>query len=149
MKFGIKKSQEMISYSLIWIIAETCPWNMETYFYNSCVTYMWTRAHATYKCNMCNKPLKHVEQLRETFITCTLQQNNETIETWLWNKHFNYSNFYVSVHVRPTLLSNLCMVCMFSLENTLTTLRTLNGTMFMSIILPNCASKWWLTTRGP
>jgi hypothetical protein len=149
MKFGIKKSHEMISYSLIWIIAETCPWDTKTCFSNSYVTYMWTRANAKYKCNMCNKPFQHVEQLRETLVTCTLQQNNETIETWLWNKHFNYSNFYVSVHVRPILLCNLCMVCMFSLYNTLTTLRTLNGTMFMLIILTNCASKWWLTMRGP
>jgi hypothetical protein len=80
MKFGIKKSHEKISYSLVWIIAETCPWNTERCFSNSCVTYMWTRARATYKCN---KPLQHVEQLRETLVTGTLQQNNETIETWL------------------------------------------------------------------
>jgi hypothetical protein len=35
------------------------------------------------------------------------------------------------------------------LYNTLTTLRALNGTMFMLIILPKCASKWWLTMYGP
>jgi hypothetical protein len=32
-------------------------------------------------------------------------------------------------------------VGMFGLYNTLTTLRTLHGTMFMLIILPKCASK--------
>jgi hypothetical protein len=97
---------------------------------------MRTRAHATYKCNMCNKPLQHVEQLR-------------AIETWLWNKHHNDSNFYVSRHVRPIFLCNLDMVYMFSLYNTLPTLRTLNGTRFMLTMLTNCVSKWWLTMGDP
>jgi hypothetical protein len=82
-----------------------------------------------------------VEQPSETCVACTLQQHYETSETELWNKHFKYSDFYVPVHVRPTLLCNLCMVGMFGLYNTLTTLRTLNGTIFMLIILPKCASK--------
>jgi hypothetical protein len=110
---------------------------------------MWTSVYATYKCNMCNTSRTHVEPPSETCVACTLQQHYEINETKLWNKHFKYSDFYVSVHVRPTLLFNLCMVGMFGLYNTLTTLRTLNGTMFMLIILRKCASKWWLTMYGP
>jgi hypothetical protein len=110
---------------------------------------MGTSAYATYKCNMYNKPLQHVEKPRETCVACTLKQTQETLVTWPWNKHYNYSDFYVSMHVKPTLLCNLCMVYMFGLYNTLNTLRTLNGTMFMLIILPKCASKWWLTMYEP
>jgi hypothetical protein len=71
------------------------------------------------------------------------------LETTTWNNYSISLEFYVSRHVRPTLLCNLCMVGMFGLYNTLTTLRTHHGTMFMLIILPNCASKWWLTMYGP
>jgi hypothetical protein len=110
---------------------------------------MGTSNYATYKGNMCNTSWTHVEQPSETYGACTLKQIHETIEIEPWNQHYNYSDFYVSMHVRPTLLCNLCMVCMFGLYNTLTTLRTLNGTMFMLIILPKCASKWWLTMYGP
>jgi hypothetical protein len=91
----------------------------------------------------------YVEQPSETCVACTLQQHYETSETELWNKHFKCSDFYVLVHVRPTLLCNLCMVGMFGLYNNLNTLRTLNGIMFMLIIFPKCASKWWLTMYGP
>jgi hypothetical protein len=90
---------------------------------------------------MCNTSRTHVEQPSETCVACTLQQHYETSEAELGNKHFKYSDFYVSLHVRPTLLCNLYLVYMFSLYNTLTTLRTHSGTMFMLIILPNCASK--------
>jgi hypothetical protein len=109
---------------------------------------MWTSNYATSKCNMWNKSRTHVEPPSKTCVACTLQQHYETSETELWNKQFKYSGFYVSIHVRSTLLCNLCMVGMFGLYNTLTTLRTLNGTMFMLIILPKCASKWWFTMYG-
>jgi hypothetical protein len=131
------------------ILTATCIGNKETCLYNPCETSMQTSAYATYKCNMCNTSIKHVKHHGGTLETCTWQQHFETLETRLWNKHCNYSDFYVSMDVRPIFLCNLCTVYMFSLYNTLTTLRTYNGTMFMLIILPNYVSKWWLTKQGP
>jgi hypothetical protein len=110
---------------------------------------MWTGVYATYKCNMCNTSRTHVEQPSETCVACTLQQHYEISEIELWNKHFKCSDSYVSMHMRPRSLCNLCMADLVRLYNTLTTLRTLNGTMFLLIILPKCASKWWLTMYGP
>jgi hypothetical protein len=90
---------------------------------------------------MCDTSRTHVEPPSETCVACSLQQHYETSEIELCNKHFKYSDFYVSMHMRPRSLCNLCMVDMAGLYNTLTTLRTLNGTMFMLIVLPKGASK--------
>jgi hypothetical protein len=141
---GIKSHMEWWVIFLL-ILTATCIGNKETCLYNPCETSMRTSAYATYKCNMCNTSMKHVKHNGGTLETCTWQQHFETLETRLWNKHCNYSDFYVSMDVRPIFLCNLCMVYMFSLSNTLTTLRTYNGTMFMLIILSNYVSKWWLT----
>jgi hypothetical protein len=43
---------------------------------------MGASAYATYKCNMYNKPLQHVEQPREACVACTLKQTQETLVTW-------------------------------------------------------------------
>jgi hypothetical protein len=98
---------------------------------------------------MCNTSRTHVEKRSETCVACTLKQTHETIETWWWNNYSISLDFHVLMNVRPIFLCNLYMVYMFSLYNMLTTLRAHNGTMFMLIILLNCASKWWLTMYGP
>jgi DNA-directed RNA polymerase subunit RPC12/RpoP len=41
---------------------------------------MGTSVYATYKCNMCNKPLQHVEQPREACVACTLQQHMKQLK---------------------------------------------------------------------
>jgi hypothetical protein len=43
---------------------------------------MGTSVYATYKYNMCNKPLQHEEQPSKIYVACTLKQTHETIEMW-------------------------------------------------------------------
>jgi hypothetical protein len=112
-------------------------WNMLSETRKHALHSMWTSVYATYKCNMCNTTRTYVEQPSETCVACTLKQTHETIETWGWNNYNISLNSYVSMHERPIFLWNLCMVCIFSLYNTLTMLRTLNGAMFMLTMLTN------------
>jgi hypothetical protein len=56
------------------------------------------------------------------------------------------SEWYCRSSAKPC---KLVQMTLDELYKTLTTLRTLNGTMFMLIILPKYASNWWLTMYGP
>jgi hypothetical protein len=58
---------------------------------------MGTSVYATYKYNICNKPLQHVEQPRETWVAYILKQPHETSIAFHWILYFKACEAYTFV----------------------------------------------------